>query len=228
MKNALTLILCFFAIALQAQVIVSGDPDDKKLTIGQVLTSRDSNSKSTIKLLTEEVSVQIHDGKEVYKTTQDVEYTIKSKGTKISTKREILRTKKVNSCPEGQAEQVFPNMTTNLLSSILTPQTIKLEGQSTMLPFTMTTDCDGLSSLYIDKLAIFKSQGKDTHIKQMGADLQLVQVSEKLLYKKSAHQLYIDALVGIQSTYSVISKEKSGDTHKVEVKENIMVKDLTR
>lgn len=230
MKNALTLILCFFTMTLQAQIVVSRQPDENKLSIGQVLIHKDydSSNKSTLKLLTEEQSVQIHDGKEVYKTIQDVEYTIKSKGAKISTKRKILSTKKESLCPEEQAEKVYPNMTANLLSSVLMTQTVKLEEQSSVLPFTMTTDSDGFSSLFIDKLAIMKSKGKDTHIQQMGADIQLVQVSEELKYKNSGNNLYIDSLVSIQSTYSIVSKEKSGDTHKVEVKENIIVKELIK
>ena len=230
MKIALTLILCFYTVTLQAQVLVSGQPEGNNLSIGQILINKDydSNKKSTFKLLTEEESVQIHDGKEVYKTIQDVEYTIKFKGAKISTKRKILSTKKESLCSEGQAEKVYPNMTTNLLSSVLMPQTVKLEEKSSLLPFTMTTDSDGLSSLYMDKLAIMKSKGKDTQIKQMGADIQLVQVSEELKYKESDKKLYIDSLVSIQSTYSIVSKEKSGDTHKVEVKENIIVKDLIK
>ena len=97
-----------------------------------------------------------------------------------------------------------------------------------MLPFTMTIDGDGMSSLYIDKLAIMKSKGKDTRIKQMGADLQMVQVSEKLKYKGCDNKFYIDSLVGIQSVYSIVTKEKSGDTNKVEVKENIIVKDFIK
>lgn len=230
MKNMLTFILCFFTITLQAQVLVSGQPDENKLSIGQILTEKDynSNSKSTLKLLTEEVSVQIHDGKEVYKTIQNVEYTIQYKGTKISTKRKVYCTTKGSICPEGQAEKVFPDMTTNLLSSVLMPQTVKLEEQSAMLPFTINTDSDGMSSLYIDKLAVMKSRGKDTRIAQMGADLQLVQVSEELQYNQSDNKLYIDSLRRIQSVYSIVSKEKSGDTHKVEVRENIIIKDLIK
>ena len=82
MKNTLTLILCFFTMALQAQVLVSGHPKENNLPIGQVLIHKDydHSNKSTLKLLTEEVSVQIHEGKEVYKTIQNVEYSIKSKG----------------------------------------------------------------------------------------------------------------------------------------------------
>ena len=230
MKNALTLILCFYTMILQAQVLVSGQPEENNLSIGQILINKDydSNKKSTLKLLTEEESVQIHDGKEVYKTKQDVEYTINSKGAKISTKRKILSTKKESLCSEGQAEKVYPNMTTNLLSSVLMPQTVRLEEQSSVLPFTMTTDSDGFSSLFIDKLAIMKSKGKDTHIQQMGADIQLVQVSEELKYKESDNKLYIDSLVSIQSTYSIISKEKSGETNKVAVKESIIVKELIK
>ena len=230
MKIALTLILCFFTMTLQAQVLVSEQLDENSLSIGQILINKDYdiNKKSTIKLLTEEVSVQIHDGQEVYKTIQDVEYTIKSKGAKITTKRKILSTKKESLCSEGQAEKVYPNMTTNLLSSVLMPQTVKLEEQSSLLPFTMTTDTDGLSSVSVDKLAIMESKGKDTHIQQMGADIKLVQVSEKLQYKESGNKLYIDSLVSIHSTYSIVSKEKSGDTHQVAVKENIIVKDLIK
>lgn len=228
MKNTLTFILCFFTITLQAQVLVSGQPDENKLSIGQILTEKGYNSKSTLKLQTEEVSVQIHDGKEVYKTIQNVEYTIQYKGTKISTKRKVYCTTKGSICPEGQAEKVFPDMTTNLLSSVLMPQTVKLEEQSAMLPFTINTDSDGMSSLYIDKLAVMKSRGKDTRIAQMGADLQLVQVSEELQYNQSDNKLYIDSLRRIQSVYSIVSKEKSGDTHKVEVRENIIIKDLIK
>ena len=78
MKIALTLILCFFTMTLQAQVLVSEQLDENSLSIGQILINKDYdiNKKSTIKLLTEEVSVQIHDGQEVYKTIQDVEYTL--------------------------------------------------------------------------------------------------------------------------------------------------------
>lgn len=228
MKHIFILLFCLGAISAHAQVLVSRQSGENKLSIGQVLINKDyeTNRKSTIKLLTEEESVQVHDGKEVYKTIQEVEYTIKSKGTRISTKRKILNSKKESLCPEGHAEKVFPNVTTNLLSSVLMPHTVNLDGQSSMLPFTMITDSDGLSSLYIDKLAIMKSQGKDTHV--MGADIQLVQVSEKLKYKESGNKLYIDSLVSIKSTYSIVSKEKSGDTHQVEVKENITVKDLTK
>ena len=147
---------------------------------------------------------------------------------KISTKRKILNTKHENFCPKGQAEKTFPNMTANLLSSVLMPQTIKIQGQSPVLPFTMTKDSNGLSSLYIDKLAIMKSKGKDTHIKQMGADIKMIQVSEELKYKESGNKFYIDSLVSIQSTYSIVSKEKSRETHKVEVKESIIVKDLIK
>ena len=130
MKNALTLILCLFTMTMQAQVVVSEQSGSNRLTIGQVLINKgyDSHKKSTLKLLTEEASVQIHNGKEVYQTIQDVEYTIKFKGAKISTKRKILSTKKESFCSEGQADKVCPNMTTYLLSSVLMPHTVNLDG----------------------------------------------------------------------------------------------------
>ena len=230
MKRALLLILCFFTITLQAQVIISGGPNDNKLTIRQVLTSKDntSNSKSKIKILTEEVSTQIHDGKEVYKTKQNVEYCITYKGTKISKKRKILSTNKEKFCSDRQAEQVFPDMTANLLSTVLCSKTIGLEGQTALLPFTMIAERDGIFSIYIDKLAFMKSIGKDNHLQQGRVDLQLVQVGEELFYKESKNKLYIDSLIKIQSIYSFLFKEKSDVIHKVEVKEKITIKDLIK
>lgn len=229
MKKALTLILCFFTIALQAQVVISRQPSDNKLTIAQVLTHKgyDRDSKSSFKLLTEEISVQFNDETEVYKTIRNVEYTIKYKGTKIATKRKILSTKQEALCPKGQAEQVFPDLTSNSLSSVLRIQTVKSEDQSSLLPFTMTVGNDGMTSISIDKLAIFKSKGKESHIKGMGADLEFVQVSEELEYKTSENKLYIDSLKQIQSIYSVVSKEKSGITHQIKVKEYIKVTNLS-
>lgn len=230
MKSSLTLILLLFAVSLQAQVAVTELPANDQFTIAQVLASKDcnKNSKSTIKLVTEETSVQTHNGKETYKTVQEVEYLIKYKGTKISKKRNVLKTQSENLAPKGQAEQVFPDMTSNLLSSVLSTGTVKNEEESTMLPFTLTANDDGTVSLYLDKLAVMKAKGQETHIKGMGADLQFVQVSEKLNYKSSDKLLYIDALNSIESTYSVISKEKSGTTHKVEVKESIKIKDFIK
>ena len=62
----------------------------------------------------------------------------------------------------------------------------------------------------------------------MGADIEFVEIAEELVYHASDAHLYIDELQQIASTYSVVSKEKSGSTHKVEVKETIRIKSLKK
>ena len=227
MKHVLTCILFLFTATLQAQVVVSEKSDNNQLTMGQVLKNKDCD-KSTIKLLTEEISIQIHDGKEAYKTVQEVEYLIKTKGKKISKKRKVLNTRTENKCPEEEAASVFPDMTASVLSSVLSSKSIKKEDGSTMLPFTLTSNNDGTVAILIDKLAVMNSDHQAIHIQLMGADIQFVEITEKLYYKSSGQHLYLDSLNKIESVYSVISKEKSGIEHRVEVREEIFVKTMTK
>ena len=230
MKNTLALLFLFLSASLQAQIKVSAPSDNNKLTMVQVLTGKDCNAldKFSYSVLTEETSVQLHDGKVAYKTVREVEYLIKAKGKKITKKRKVLNTKTDDSCPKAEAGQIFPDMTATLLSSVLSDKEVKRDETPNRTPFAFSRKDDGSSIVCMDKLALMKAKGMETHVQNMGADIEFVEVAEKLVYHSSDEHLYIDDLQQIVSTYAVVSKEKSGSTHKVEVKETICIKSLTK
>ena len=229
MKKTLTLILLFCSMVLQAQVTVSETSDNHTLTLVQVLANQrvDKSGKSLVKIVTEETSVQIHNGKDAYKTVQEVEYLISTNGKKITNKRKVLRTITENYCLKGQAEKVFPDMTARLLSGVLSPKTVKLTKEQAPLPFTLLKNSDGICCLRIDKLALMQSDKEKPHIQEMGADLQFVKVTEELGYQSLEPMLYIDSLRQIVSAVSLVSTEKSGAQNQITVNEYIVIKSLT-
>ena len=230
MKTVSILILMFLSAAAQAQISVPAGVENNEMATVQVLTSKDSkgNDKFTTKLLADEITVQFHNGEEAYKTVRDVEYQIKAKGDKISKKRKILQTKAENIIPKKQAEPVFPDMTGELLSSVFRSKTVKKEKEQKMFPFAVVKNSDGTTCIQIDKLAYAKSAGTEAHVKGSGADLQYEVMTEELRYNSQDEMLYLDSLNEIISTVSLISKEKSGKTNKVEIREVIKIKSQTK
>ena len=230
MKTLLTAIFVLFSVALQAQIPVSEESDCKKLSIAQVLTGRNDNGKDkyTVKLFAEETSVQFHNGEEAYKTVRETEYEIKFKGNKISRKRKVLSSNTENICPKEEAEPVFPDVTFQLLTSVLHPKNIRKDAGHKLLCFTATRNDDGTTTVFIDKLACAESEGTKTHVQEPGADLTFEKLTEELTYNSQEDNLHPDALKRIVSVVSLISKEESGTANEVKVREEIVIKSVTK
>ncbi len=162
-----------------------------------------------------------------FKTVREVEYLIKTKGNKITNKRHVLKTNTENFCPKGQAEKVFPDMTYKLQSSVLSFETVKKDKELNLLPISIQRN-GGITIISMDKLALMESNGLKTHIADKRSDIQFEEMRENLSYNSKDNELYINSLYAINSTVSLISKEKSGLTNKIEVKEEIKIKLLDK
>ena len=227
MKYTFLFIPMLFCATLQVKAQVITSNQQAELTMTQVLTNKavEGGKTATLKLRTTETSVQSHDGVPVYKTVREVEYTIKETAKKITRKREVLNSNTERLSSASKLEEIYPDVTTALLSGVLSPKTVKKNENGFKMPYLVSTDQQqGDTRVYFDKLSLIQSQGKTTTDSVLGTQIRYDVITEQLQYGARSEQLYLDQLESVQSIVALTTTDKSGHSHRVEVKEDIVVK----
>ena len=227
MKHTFFWISLLFCIAMQTKAQVSVAHQQSELTMAQVLTKKEiaDETSAKSKFHTIETATQSHDGTPVYKTVREVEYTFKETAQKITRKRKVLSSTTERLSSESQWEEIYPDMTTTLLSSVFSPKNIKKTEEAVKMPFRITVNqTPGTTQVLFDKLALMQSLGKKMTDSVMGTQISYEVITEQLEYGSLSEQLYIDQLEGVQTVVALTTTDKSGSSHRVEVKEDIQVR----
>lgn len=220
MKYFIILLQLLSSSILYAQVDSSTSKDaEKRLSILQVFTNKTLSNIITFQTI--EITTQLHNGQEMFKTTREVEYTIKENEKRISIKREVINSSTTNGC---DADSIFPDMTNKLLSVVLTPGNIKKNNEKKLLPYSINRNNE-TTKVCINKLI---GIGEKTEAKAMKETLKFENISECITYGSMADNLYFDDIESICTTIELNVVSKSGVSKNVKVIENIIIKANTK
>lgn len=218
-KVVLVLLLMFVSAPLCSQIIVSGDSVTGSPLGKSFLATRTPLGKehSALKIITREISVQEHEGVEVYREEREVEYTVKEVKGNYSVKRKVTKKEKTSDVNAAALADKFIDMTSEPQNTFLSTRKVKerkLWGQIRPAAGVVMRN-GGITSVLIDKMASIRDEytdesGKVVMVKFMGNVTEMTECTETLRYSSLSDKLYIDDLKAIDTVLGSIYTEKGG------------------
>lgn len=187
-----------------------------QVTTAQLYELASGASEYELRFNAEECSQQSHDGTLVYESKRVVEYKISRSNDKIAIKRRVVSTDKSAPCEDEAVKALFPDVTLQLLSSVLASGKIKTEKQKQLNVKSHLSEQADEHTLLIDKLAA-RPLADDT---AMGETMRYETFTEELIYaSKTTNSL--DQLKAIKSKMKVSLTDKAAANHTIQVTETI-------
>lgn len=214
------LLLLFAALPSHSQIIVSGDSATGSPLGKSFLATRTPLGKEhpVLKIITREMSVQEHEGTEVYREVREVEYTVKAAKGNYKVKRKVTKEDKTSNASAAALAEKFIDMTSDLQSTFLSPGKVKerkLWGQIRPAVGTVTVK-DGFTTVCVDEMAVVKDEYTDKEgsvvlVNFFGNVTELTEAVETLRYSSSSDRLYIDDLKEVNTVIGSIYTKKGGE-----------------
>lgn len=233
--NVIKVIMAFCLLSatpLHSQIMVSGGKATG-MPLGKAFfaTRKAFDGESpALKIITHEISVQEHEGTEVYREVRDVEYTVKEAKGEYKIKRKVLKSEKSQVGGDADLAGRYADRTSDLQSTFLTPRKVKeRDATGDAKPATGTVAREnGTTSVFIDKMASVKDgltdkEGRVVLFKFLGSVTEMYEATETLCYSSSADELYLDDLKTVTTTFGSIYTEKEKEPVKIKNIEKIEI-----
>ena len=207
-----------FMLGFVVQVFgMSALPKDslENLNLPQLYAVQNGTEGDEIHFKTEEKSVQYHDGQAVFSTRRTTEYQIRTTANKIVIKRHVISSDGSVLCADPKVQKLYPDMTAQLLSGVLTPRKIKTDHPGHIAVKREGAEPSPGCRLVVDKLAQHPVEKEGF----MGVTVEYETATEDLVY--TSNLVSLDALQTIQSEVALNLTEKSGQKHQIQVSETI-------
>ena len=189
------------------------------IVFSQLYTSGKAECPSDFSFKTEEQSVQSHDGQPAFCHKRTVEYKVKNTGSKVTVKRHVVSSETSVLCPDEKVQALYPDVTAQLLSSILKPKKIKVDSQEPFLIRGQVSPAKEGRTFTIDKL--MQHPVKDDAF--MGVTIHFETATEELVFSTPTGNS-LDALQAIRSRIVLDQTGKDGKKHQIELAETITLR----